>query len=153
MIVAVFGSIRITLSEADLERVCSIVRLGFTVLVSDADGADFQVQSMLLRCGYESVVVYHNGRRNGGPRHNLGNWPTVLVRGSYTDKDAAMCTAATAGLAFWNGHSTGTARNIEQMKGEGKKVRVTSARVSPPNRTDPAQDLVFSGLMEHAGGL
>lgn len=153
MIVAVFGSIRITLSEADLERVGSIVQCGFTILVSDADGADFQVQSTLLRCGYENVVVYHNGRRGGAPRHNLGAWPTVLVRGSYTAKDEAMCSAATAGLAFWNGRSTGTARNIRQLKAEGKKVRVTGGSACAPARCEPSVDLVFSGLIEHAGGM
>ena len=122
--VTAFGSINTRLGARDYARLDAIVSLGLRVLVSEAPGADEQIQEHLARRGYEHVVVYHNGRGpGGGPRRNLGGWPTVRVRGSFEDKDRRMCGDADAGLAFWNGSSRGTGRNIRQLRAEGKGVR------------------------------
>ena len=151
MKVATFGSIGIRLRAADTARVDVGISLGFTFLVSDAAGADDEIQAHLASRGYRNVAVYHNGSRAGMPRRNLGAWPTVLVRGSYTDKDARMCADADAGLAFWNGRSTGTARNIGQLRRSGKKVRVVSPGTRPAP-TAPVDPLV-AALLEDAGGM
>jgi hypothetical protein len=47
----------------------------------------------------------------------------VAAQGSYADKDSAMCRAAECALAFWDGVSRGTHRNLEQLAREGKAVR------------------------------
>jgi hypothetical protein len=73
--------------------------LGFTILVSDGAGTDEEIQGHLAARGYRDVLVYHNGARAGMPRRNLGRWPTVLVHGSYTDKDTRMCSDCDSGLA------------------------------------------------------
>lgn len=122
--VTAFGSINTELGSAEYARLDAIISLGLRLLVSDAPGADEQIQRHLAGCGYERVVVYHNGRGpGGGPRRNLGGWPTVQVAGSYEAKDARMCSDADAGLAFWNGRSRGTGSNIKQLRAEGKRVR------------------------------
>lgn len=124
MKVTVFGSIAIRcLLPAELARVQRLVELGASVLVSDASGVDLAVQYILAEAGYRNVVVYHRGHR---PRNNVGGWPTVAVAGSYTDKDAAMCLAADCALAFWDGISRGTRRNLEQLKQERKAVRLVT---------------------------
>jgi hypothetical protein len=149
MRVAVFGSIKYRLSAADLRRIDAIISLRFTALVSDAEGADEQIQRHLVERGYRNVVVYHNGARGGGPRRNLGGWDTVLVPGSYTDKDIRMCADADAGLAFWNGRSRGTGRNVSQLRSEGKKVRMVSPGPSAP----ASQDTLVSALLADAGEI
>ena len=122
--VTAFGSINTRLGDSELARLDSIISLGLRLLVSDAPGADDEIQAHLVRRGYRDVVVYHNGRGpGGGPRRNLGAWPTVRVSGSFEDKDRRMCGDADAGLAFWNGSSRGTGRNIRQLRAEGKGVR------------------------------
>ena len=122
--VTVFGSINTRLGCDEYARLDAITSLGLRILASDAPGADEQIQQHLARRGYENVLLYHNGRGpGGGPRRNLGGWPTVRVSGSYEDKDRCMCRDADAGLAFWNGSSRGTGRNIRQLRAEGKRVR------------------------------
>lgn len=122
--VTAFGSIDVELRPCDYERLDTIIILGLTLLISDAPGADDQIQRHLASGGYRNAVVYHNGRgRNGEPRRNLGGWPTVRVSGSYTMKDERMCRDADAGLSFWNGRSSGTQRNVRQLQDEGKPVR------------------------------
>jgi hypothetical protein len=122
--VTAFGSINTRLGADEFARLDTIISLGLRLLVSEAPGADEQIQEHLARRGYEDVVVYHNGRGpGGGPRRNLGDWPTVRVSGSFEDKDQRMCGDADAGLAFWNGSSRGTGRNIRQLRAEGKGVR------------------------------
>jgi hypothetical protein len=123
--VAAFGSINVQLQDPDYTRLDAVISLALKVLVSDAPGADEQIQRFLADRGYTEVVVYHNGRGPAGrPRRNLGDWPEVLVDGSYTAKDVRMCSDADAGLAFWNGRSTGTGRNVAQLRREGKPVRL-----------------------------
>jgi hypothetical protein len=124
MKVAVFGSISIArLLPAELGRVKRLVELGAAVLLSDAPGVDLAVQRILADADYRNVVVYHRGQR---PRNNVGAWPTIAVPGSYTDKDRTMCGAADCALAFWDGSSRGTRRNLEQLKREGKPVRLVT---------------------------
>ena len=147
MKVAVFGSIRHRLSAADTARLDAIISLRYTILASDAPGVDEQVQAYLAARRYPNVLVYHNGSRGGGPRRNLGGWRTVLVPGSFTDKDVQLCADAEAGLAFWNGRSSGTWRNVSQLRGEQKKVRV----VSPVPRAPAPADGLVSALLEDAG--
>jgi hypothetical protein len=121
MKVAVFGSISIVqLLPAERSRVIRLVELRAEVVVSDAPGADLAVQRILAAARYRNVVVYHRGSK---PRNNVGGWPTLAVPGSYTDKDSAMCRAAECALAFWDGRSRGTRRNLEQLAREGKAVR------------------------------
>jgi len=122
MIVTVFGSISIShLTAEERARIQRLVELGAEILVSDAPGVDLAVQKILSEAGYRTVKVYHRGPK---PRNNVGGWPTVSVAGSYTDKDRAMCAAAECALAFWNGRSKGTRRNLEQLQREGKRVRL-----------------------------
>lgn len=151
MDVAAFGSIAYRLTAPDFLRLDRVIALGFTILVSDANGSDEQIQQHLVARSYPHVTVYHNGVRGGGPRRNLGGWPTVLVGGSFTDKDIRMCADAGAGLAFWNGRSTGTSRNVAQLRREGKKVRVVSpsARAAVSVSSDP----LFEALLEDAGDV
>ncbi len=149
MDVAAFGSIAYRLTAPDFARLDRVMALGFTILASDANGSDEQIQQHLAARSYPHVVVYHNGVRDGEPRRNLGGWRTVLVGGSFTDKDIRMCADAQAGLAFWNGRSTGTARNVAQLRREGKKVRVAS-RFAYPFATVSA-DPLFDALLEDAG--
>jgi hypothetical protein len=151
MDVAAFGSIGYRMTSPDFARLDAIITLGFTILVSDADGADTQIQQHLAARAYRRVVLYHNGVRQGGPRRNLGGWPTVLVRGSFTDKDARMCADAGSGLAFWNGRSKGTGRNIAQLRRDGKKVRVVSP--CAPQAATVENDSLFAALMEDAEGI
>lgn len=151
MDVAAFGSIGYHMTASDFARLDAIITLGFTILASDADGADTQIQQHLAARAYRRVVLYHNGVRQGEPRRNLGRWPTVLVRGSFTDKDARMCADAGAGLAFWNGRSKGTARNIAQLRRDGKKVRVISP--CSPQTVPAATDSLFAALMADAEGI
>lgn len=121
MIVAVFGSISIAaLLPGEGARVRRLMELGATILVSDAPGVDVAVQRILAAAHYTDVTLYHRGAH---PRNNLGGWPTVAVQGSYTDKDRAMCTAAGCALSIWDGRSSGTQRNVRQIKGQGKRVR------------------------------
>lgn len=121
MKVAVFGSISIgQLLPAERSRVMRLVELRAQVLLSDAPGVDLAVQHILAAARYRNVVVYHRGAK---PRNNVGGWPTVAVQGSFTDKDSAMCRAAECALAFWDGRSRGTRRNLEQLAREGKSVR------------------------------
>lgn len=151
MDVAAFGSIRYRMTAPDFARLDTIIALGFTILISDGDGADTQIQQHLADRGYRRVVLYHNGVRQGAPRRNLGGWPTVLVRGSFTDKDARMCADAGAGLAFWNGRSKGTGRNIAQLRRDGKKVRVVTP--CAPQAVTVANDSLFAALMDDAEGI
>jgi hypothetical protein len=130
MIVTVFGSIGIgSLRDDERARVEKLIALGAQILVSDAPGVDSAVQSVLAAAGYREVKVYHRGAK---PRCNQGNWPTVSVAGSYTDKDAAMCKAAEAALAFWDGQSKGTRRNLRQLQAEGKRVRLVQRGAQEP---------------------
>ena len=122
--VTAFGSIKTRMGSGEYARLDTIISLGLKLLISDAPGADEQIQQHLARRGYRNVVVYHNGRgRDGGPRRNLGAWPTIRVHGSFEVKDQRMCGDADAGLAFWNGYSDGTDRNMKQLEAEGKRVR------------------------------
>jgi hypothetical protein len=123
--VTAFGSINTRLGSGELARLDAIISVALRILISEAPGADEQIQEHLARCRYEDVVVYHNGLGpGGGPRRNLGGWTSVQVTGSFEDKDRRMCRDADAGLAFWNGSSRGTRRNIRQLRDEGKLVRV-----------------------------
>jgi hypothetical protein len=115
--VTAFGSIKTRLGSDEYARLDTIISLGLQVLVSEAPGADDQIQRHLASRGYRNVVVYHNGRGpGGGPRRNLGGWDTVRVGGPFEAKDERMCRDADAGLAFWNGDSRGTGRNMRQLR-------------------------------------
>lgn len=131
MIVTVFGSISIkSLTDAETARVAKLIELDAEILVSDADGVDTAVQSILAAASFRKVMVYHRGPR---PRCNKGGWPTVAISGSYTDKDRAMCSAADCALAFWDGRSPGTRRNLGQLEATGKRVRL-DRREAPARR-------------------
>jgi hypothetical protein len=132
MIVTVFGSISISqLTAEERARVQRLVELGAEILVSDAPGVDLAVQTVLSEAGYRNVKVYH---RESKPRNNVGGWPTVAVAGSFTDKDHAMCAAAECALAFWDGRSKGTRRNLEQLQRERKRFRLVRRDQPSPAR-------------------
>jgi adenine-specific DNA-methyltransferase len=122
MKICISGSISIRALPAEArERIKNIANLDADVLVGDAPGVDTLVQKELLARGHTRVTIWHRG---SAPRNNVGGWPTRPVRGSYTDRDRAMCDAAEFGLAIWDGQSRGTARNIEQLRGRMRVVHV-----------------------------
>ena len=88
---------------------------GFEILIGDAPGVDSGIQWYLQSRNYTKVTVYYSidGNRTK-PRNNWG-FETVGIVGSYGDRDKAMCEIADYGLAIWNGHSRGTAGNIERV--------------------------------------
>jgi len=93
---------------------------GMSVVVGDAWGVDKLVQEHLHDAKYTHVTIYHTGAK---PRNNAG-FPTKRIPGNQTAKDTAMSQAANYGLAIWDGHSQGTAANIERAKQTGLKTKV-----------------------------
>jgi adenine-specific DNA-methyltransferase len=113
-----------TLPAAAKTSLDKIMGLGFIVFVGDCHGVDTLVQDYLAEKDYRRVVVFHIGE---GPRNNRG-FDTVQVSGStQTDKDAAMSKGAEYGLAIWDGHSPGTAKNIARVA----RTKVVRAEVRP----------------------
>lgn len=101
-----------------------IMGLGFIVFVGVCHGVDTLVQDYLAAKDYGRVVVLHIGEES---RNNRG-FDTVQVSGSrQTDTDAAMAKGAEYGLAIWDGHSPGTAKNIVRVA----RRKVVWAEVRP----------------------
>ena len=129
MIVCLSGSRSIhELPPAAIASLRRIVELKAAIVVGDEHlGVDSQFQKILASWGYQAVTVWHRGT---APRCNHGNWPTHPVRGSYTDRDQAMCAVADYGLAVWDGYSRGTRRNIAQL---GPRMRVIRPGAQSPD--------------------
>lgn len=111
------------------QRLDSIVRNNYTVLVGDANGVDKLVQQYLFSKNYRNVFVYacENNLRN-----NIGRWDVVSVTPDdglkgfefYACKDRQMVLDADYGFMIWNGKSRGTLNNIISLAEEGVNILV-----------------------------
>jgi len=120
--VCVCGSLNIGRApQVFFDKLEALIQEGVAIEIGDAPGGDKTAQRYLAGRGYRNVTVWHIGL---APRNNLGHWPTHPVRGTYRDRDYAMCAASTRGLALWNGTSPGTARNRDQLGDRMDVVRV-----------------------------
>lgn len=101
-----------------IEELETMMSLDVEIEVGDEpSGVDNLFQRHLAERKYTRVRVWHTGT---APRVNLGNWPTVQVRGSFTERDRRMCAASDYGVSVWDGRSPGTARNARQL---GRRMR------------------------------
>lgn len=119
--VFISGSISIKNIDALVhERIRTITESGYEIIVGDADGVDYSVQSMLSDFMYSSVTVYCSGT---SPRNNIGNWSVRCVESKskpgtkefFTAKDVVMAEDCDYGLMVWDTKSTGTLKNIMEL--------------------------------------
>lgn len=104
-----------SLPSAAIESLDRIIDLELPVIVGDALGVNSLVQQYLRSKNYQQVTVYFAvWQGNGKPRFTHG-YPAVPAPGSYSDRDAQMCSECTYGLAIWDGRSRGTAANIKRV--------------------------------------
>jgi hypothetical protein len=124
------GSRKVTgLNQEIRERIDSIIKQGFTILIGDANGADKSMQKHLAERGYKKVVVYCMG---DGCRNNIGQWEIRTMRSNrehkdfsyYAIKDLQMSEEATFGFMIWDGKSKGTLNNVLNLIERNKKVLV-----------------------------
>lgn len=102
-----------------IEQLETAISLECEIEVGDEPtGADHLFQRALAERQYTRVRVWH---RDGTPRVNVGGWPTVPVRGSFTERDRRMCAASDFGIAVWDFRSPGTGRNVRQL---GRRMRI-----------------------------
>lgn len=110
------------------ERLDSISKGGFDVLVGDCYGVDASVQKYFTELNYENVLVYSTGK----PRNNVNNWAVKSIpapkglRGFdfFAEKDKAMARDADYGFMIWDGKSKGTLNNIINLVSMNKKVLI-----------------------------
>lgn len=111
-------------------RIDSIIRKGFTVILGDANGIDKAVQCYLSRKHYRKVTVFY---MEGTCRNNVGHWPTQVITAGessrrdftyYSTKDRAMVEEADYGLMLWDRRSRGTLRSIVDLVRRSKTVVV-----------------------------
>lgn len=130
MKVFISGSINLKkLPKCVLEKIDSIIRKDFCILIGDAKGVDSLVQKYLLKKGYKNVMVYYAGN---AIRNNHGKWDTKQIininnekgRELYTLKDIEMANDTDYGLMIWDGKSEGTLNNVKMMKTKSKKFFV-----------------------------
>ena len=116
--VLISGSISIKYKDLPSEVFESLDRImsqGLEVIIGDAHGVDSAIQWHLKSKNYSKVTVYYSIEGNRvKPRNNWG-FEAVGIVGSYSDRDKAMCEIADYGLAIWDGHSRGTAANIQRV--------------------------------------
>lgn len=126
-VVFVAGSITIKKPDARfVERLDSLIASELDIVVGDANGADKEIQKVLLAGRASSVTVFCSG---DSPRNNLGNWPVRYVqtkaqvgtRAFFTAKDLEMAGIADFGLMLWDAKSTGTLANVIELMKRGKK--------------------------------
>ena len=124
-----FGSSRITtLPQPVKEKIGTYLNQQAEIFIGDCQGVDTLVQEYLQEKNYKHVTVYYSGLRYRNKRD--AEWKNRSVpsnaygRAFYTAKDKQACSDADAGLAIWDGESKGTARNIWQLKSEGKLVEI-----------------------------
>lgn len=118
-----------TLDAPVLERMVSIYRKGYSVLVGDCYGVDSSVQKFFSELGYSNVIVYAN---NGKVRNNIGHWNIhnvnvpSYIRGFdfYKQKDIAMANEADYGFMIWDGKSKGTLNNTINLILRKKRVLI-----------------------------
>ena len=117
------------LPQSVIVRLQNIISQGFDIIIGDADGADFAVQTYLRSVGYKHVTVYAS---NGKARNNAGFWnvyPVAVPDGAkgyefYAVKDKAMAADADYGFMIWDGKSRGTRENIRNLTAISKNVLV-----------------------------
>ncbi len=130
----IFGSRSIReLPDEAVQVLRTCIEKGCQVLVGDAPGVDTLVQLWFHEHGYLNVRVYHLTDRC---RTNFG-FPYAPVKGHFQwEKDLVMQIDCTAGLAIWDGQSSGTSRNIRNLGIRKKKVKVIKPNTSfvPPER-------------------
>jgi hypothetical protein len=127
------------------EKLDALITRGCTILVGDANGADRAVQQHLADRGYQKVVIYCMDEC----RNNVGGWParTVKMPGArkdfayYAAKDLAMAQDAKCGVMLWDGKSTGTLNNIQNLISTGKKTLVYFAPAKTFYKLSSEQDL------------
>jgi len=112
-----------------LEKLDTIMRQSFTILVGDAGGVDKAVQKHCSDKGYRNVTVYCAG---GSCRNNLGGWETKHIYTErsirdyrfYMAKDIEMAKEADYGFMIWDTRSSGTLSNMLELLEMEKKVVV-----------------------------
>lgn len=103
------------LPSAAIESLDRIIELELKVIIGDAPGIDSLVQQYLQSKNYQKVTVYFAAWQGSGRPRNTHGYPAVPVPGSYSERDAQMCSDCTYGLAIWDGHSRGTLANIKRV--------------------------------------
>jgi len=130
MKIFISGSISIKqLPQIATEKIDSIMKNKYTILIGDAKGVDSIVQNYLIKKNYNDVIIYYSGNR---VRNNLGQWETKKIDGEngekgralHTLKDIEMSNDANYALMIWDGKSRGTFNNIITMKSLNKKFYV-----------------------------
>lgn len=120
-----------TIKELDSpvkERLDSISKNGFDVLIGDCYGVDTSVQKYFSGLNYGHILVYSTGE----PRNNVNNWAVKSIpapkglRGFdfFAEKDKAMARDADYGFMIWDGRSKGTLNNIINLVNMDKTVLI-----------------------------
>ena len=98
------------------ERLYSIYKNEYDVLVGDCYGIDTSVQRYYAGLKYDRVTVFSS---IGRARNNVGNWTVRYVNAAnlkgfelQRQKDIAMADEADYGFMIWDGMSRGTLSNI-----------------------------------------
>lgn len=117
------------LNESIRARLDSIIQKKISVVIGDANGADKAMQSYFAGQKYDLVTVFCSG---SVCRNNVGSWkvesvkvaPNVKGRQFYTAKDLEMARSADYGLILWDGLSSGSLANANELLRAGKGVRL-----------------------------
>jgi virulence-associated protein VagC len=107
----------------------NIVANRIDVVIGDANGADKAMQSYFAEQKYDLVTVYCAG---SVCRNNVGSWEVESInvpsnvrgREFYTAKDLEMARRADYGLILWDGSSSGSIANANELLRDGKSVRL-----------------------------
>ncbi len=110
------------------ERLYSIYKNEYDVLVGDCYGIDTSVQRYYAGLKYDRVTVFSS---IGRARNNVGNWTVRYVDGAnlkgfglQRQKDIAMADEADYGFMIWDGMSKGTLSNIITLTALEKPILV-----------------------------
>ena len=117
MKIFIAGARKLTeLDRSVQERLYSIYKNEYDVLVGDCYGIDTSVQRYYAGLKYDRVTVFSS---IGRARNNVGNWTVKYVDGAnlkgfelQRQKDIAMADEADYGFMIWDGMSKGTLSNI-----------------------------------------
>ena len=124
MLLFIFGSRNLKNKTEKIKQILKIIQSkinDFTVITGDCYGIDTETQKACKQLDI-NCIVYHIGQQ---PRNNCYNFKTKKIIGKrYIDKDVAMCLDCDYAIAFWNGTSKGTARNINHLSFLNKKVQI-----------------------------
>lgn len=109
------------------QRMITISKKGYDVLVGDCYGVDASVQRFYSNLGYNNVTVFAS---NGKARNNIGGWnvcnvavpPYIHGFDFYKQKDIAMSYEADYGFMIWDGESRGTLNNTINLLVQNKPV-------------------------------